>query len=227
MSPDAAGREAGEYLTRLSPAEIAAFERCGRRRRWQRGTTLFNEGDTSDWVVALRAGRVKVSFFTDQGTEVVLAIRGPGALLGELSAIDSKPRSATVSALEPVEATVVAVAEFTSFLQQHPGAALSLLHLLTDRLRDADRKRIEFGSSDTLGRVAQRLVELAERFGDASREVVRITLPLSQQELAGWTGSSREAVAKALRVLRDRGWIDTQRRQITVRDLDALRDRAR
>jgi CRP/FNR family cyclic AMP-dependent transcriptional regulator len=227
MNPTHGGRDSGEYLDRLTPAEIAAFERCGRTVRWQRGATLFSEGDRSDWVVAIRSGRVKVSYFTDQGTEVVLAIRGPGAILGELSAIDSQPRSATVSTLEPVAATVVPAAEFTGFLQSKPRAAVCLLQMVTDRLRDADRKRIEFGSSDALGRVAGRLVELAERFGDTSQEGVRIALPLSQQELAGWVGASRDAVAKALRTLRDRGWIDTQRRQITVRDLAALRDQAR
>ncbi|PZS33965.1 MAG: Crp/Fnr family transcriptional regulator [Pseudonocardiales bacterium] len=227
MSAATGGGDSKEYLARLTPAEVTAFERCGRRSQWKRGATLFSEGDPSDWVVALRSGRVKVSSFTDQGTEVVLAIRGPDALVGELSAIDSQPRSATVSALEPVAGIVISVAEFTGFLRSHPRAAVCLMQMVSDRLRDADRKRIEFGSSDALGRVAGRLVELAERFGATTQDGIRIALPLSQQELAGWIGCSRDAVAKALRVLRDRGWIDTQRRQITVRDVAALRDQAR
>jgi len=216
-----------EYLAILTPEEFAAFELCGRRRRFRRGEALFSEGDRSDWVAALISGRVKVSSFTELGTEVVLAILEPGALLGELSALDEQPRSATVSALEPVEALAVPVAEFTRFLETYPRAAYQLLRLLSGRLRDADRKRIEFGSHDTLGRVARRLMELAERFGEPVTRGVRISIPLSQQELAGWAGSSREAVAKALRTMRDRGWIETRRREITVTDLDALRRRAR
>jgi CRP-like cAMP-binding protein len=101
-----------------------------------------------------------------------------------------------------------------------------LMRELTRRLRDADRKRIEFGAYDTTGRVAARLVELAERFGERTEEGLRISLPLSQDELAGWTGSSREAVTKALRTLREEGWIQTGRLHVVIHDLEALRDRA-
>lgn len=219
--------EAGEYLSTLSPAELAALKQLGRPRRWRRGASLFTEGECSEWVVVLLTGRVKVCNFTDQGTETLLAIRGAGALLGELAAIDEQPRSASVIALEPVEALVVPAATFTEFLAIHPGAALRLLRLLCERLRDADRKRVEHGSLDTLGRLARRLVELAERFGEPCETGVRIRMSLSQQELAGWIGSSREAAAKALRTLRERGWIETRRREITVTNLDELRLRTR
>jgi CRP/FNR family cyclic AMP-dependent transcriptional regulator len=77
------------------------------------------------------------------------------------------------------------------------------------KLRDADRKRIEFGAHDTTGRVAARLVEMAERFGQPAADGVKIGLPFSQDELAGWTGASREAVSKALGVLRSAAEIRT------------------
>lgn len=216
-----------DFLNRLTPDEVADLERRARRRRWPRGAILIHEGERSDWVLVLLSGRAKVSSFSRDGSEVVLAVRGPGALLGELAALDPRPRSATISALEALDALVLAPEEFRTFLQSNGRVAFLLLRMLTRRLRDADRKRIEFGTYDTTGRVAQRLVELAARFGVQDDAGVRITLPLSQEELAGWTGASREAVSKALRVLRDRGWITTGRRAITVLDLDALRRRAR
>ncbi len=75
--------------------------------------------------------------------------------------------------------------------------------MVSRRLRDADSKRAEFAAFDTVGRVASRLLELAERFGEnAGGNGILITLPLTQEELAGWTGSSREAVSKALSTLR-------------------------
>jgi CRP/FNR family transcriptional regulator, cyclic AMP receptor protein len=86
--------------------------------------------------------------------------------------------------------------------------------------------RIEFAASQTLTRVAIRLVELAHRYGEPSDGEVVIDLPISQEELAGWTGSSREAVAKALHTLREMGLIVTDRRRITVTDLDGLRRQA-
>lgn len=187
---------------------------------------MFHEGDTSDRVLLLLDGQVKVSYYTNEGREVVLAIRGPGELLGELGAIDGNPRSATATALDPAEVHMVGVDEFRAFLEGNPRVALLLLEMVTTRLRDADRKRIEFMAHDTVGRVASRLVEMAERFGEAADGGIRITLPISQEELAGWTGSSREAASKALAALRNRGLIETQRRHITILDLPALRTRA-
>jgi CRP/FNR family cyclic AMP-dependent transcriptional regulator len=210
-------------LDRLPSEELAPLRNLGRRRRWPRGAALLSEGHSSEWVAIITSGRTKISYFTEEGEEVVLAIRGPETLLGELSAIDGGPPSATVTALEPTEAIVISVEDFMSFLESHPKAAVLMLKVLSHRLRDADRKRIEFGSSDTLNRVGRRLVELADRFGQEVDDGVRIDLAMTQEELAGWTGSSREAVSKALRTLRSRGLIDTRRRSITVLDLAALR----
>jgi CRP-like cAMP-binding protein len=217
--------EPGEFLSMLTDEEIKELREAGRVRRWDRGTTVMTEGDTSDWVLVLLEGRVKVSSHTTSGTEVVLAVRGPGGLLGELSAIDGSPRSATVTALEPI--TGVVVREFPVFLQSHGRIAVMLMQLVTGRLRDADRKRIEYGAFDTTGRVATRLIELAERYGEKTNSGLRVALPLSQDELAGWTGASREAVSKALRTLRDRGLIETGRRRVVIHDLEGLKKRAR
>ncbi|HLL67648.1 MAG TPA: Crp/Fnr family transcriptional regulator [Micromonosporaceae bacterium] len=215
-----------EFAELLSPQEVTALARSGHHRQWDRGAVIFREADRSDWVLVLESGRVKVTGASAAGTEVVLAVRGPGALLGELTAIDGQPRSATVTALETVTGLVIPVPAFQTYLQAHGRVALLLMGQLAEKLRDADRKRIEFGAYDTTGRVAARLVELASRFGEATPEGLRIAMPLSQDELAGWTGSSREAVSKALGVLRTSGCIRTGRLQVIVLDLPALRRRA-
>jgi CRP/FNR family cyclic AMP-dependent transcriptional regulator len=216
----------GEFLGHLSNEQRDALKQISRRRSYKRGATLFNEGDIADRVVVILEGNVKVSFFTDDGKEVVLAVRGPGDLVGELSALDAEPLSATVTAIGPVTGLVMGADAFTNFLQQTPGVALLLLRMLSRKLRDADRKRVEFSEFDTVGRVARRLVELCERFGGPSEGRVEIDLGLTQEELAGWTGASREAVSKALQILKARGWVTTQRRSITVLDLQALRKRS-
>ncbi|TDC07427.1 Crp/Fnr family transcriptional regulator [Nonomuraea longispora] len=217
--------EPGEFLSLLTDEEVAALRAAGRRRRWDRGTTVITEGDTYEWVLVLLEGRVKVSSHTSSGNEVVLAVRGPGGLIGEQSAIDGSPRSATVTTLEPV--TGLVVRDFVSFLEAHGRVAVLLMKLVSERLRDSDRKRIEYGAFDTTGRVATRLLELADRYGEQTTSGLRVALPLSQDELAGWTGSSREAVSKALRTLRDRGLIETGRRRVTIHDVEGLRARAR
>jgi CRP-like cAMP-binding protein len=216
-------------LAEVGPAHLEALKSRGWRRRFARGSVLFQEGGSSEQVMIVLSGRVKVSHFTADGREIILAVRGPGELLGELSAIDQEPRSATALAAEPVEALVLTVEDFQQFMATTPPAAMVMLVGLVRRLREADRKRIEFAAYDTVGRVALRLLDLAKEFGEPvgrGGAAVRITVPLSQQELAGLIGASREAVSKALQHLRARGWIETQRRGISILDPDALAKRA-
>ncbi|MDN5859864.1 MAG: Crp/Fnr family transcriptional regulator [Pseudonocardia sp.] len=219
--------EPEEFLARLDPRDRDDLAARGTRRRWPSGATLVLEGERSSAVIVLVTGRVKAFSLTEQGDEVLLAVRGPGSLLAELSAVDEAPCSASVAALEPVTGLVVPVPAFLDYLRTHGRAATVLLQLVTSRLRDADRKRVEFGAQDIAARVAGRLVELAEKWGTQVEHGVRIDVALSQDELAGWVGASREAVAKALRVLRERGFVTTGRRTLTVLDLDGLRKRAR
>lgn len=116
---------------------------------------------------------------------------------------------------------------FQAYIERRPRVAFVLLALLSLRLRDSDRRLAQIAAADTLGRVSARLVELCEEHGEPGENgVVTITLPLTQEELASWTGASLAATAKALRTLRGLGWIATGRRTIAVHDLDAMRARA-
>ena len=110
--------------------------------------------------------------------------------------------------------------------ENRPGFANALVRSLVRRYRDSDRVRVEFAAAQTLGRVASRLVELIERHGEPCDDGIAITLPISQEELGAWTGSSREGVAKALHNLRALGLIRTERRRITVLDEEGLRRQA-
>lgn len=214
------------FLETLSAEHAQALSALGRERRYASGAALFIERDPADAVLVVRSGRVKLSCVTEAGREAVLGIREPGDLIGEMSAIDDAPHMATARALEPVEVLAVSSDAFVAFLERTPGVALVLVRMLNRRLRDADRKRTEFVAQDTVGRVCSRLVELADRFGEDDGAGVHIDLTITQEELAGWTGSSREAVIRALRTLRELGWIATRRRGITLLDVEMLRRRA-
>jgi CRP/FNR family cyclic AMP-dependent transcriptional regulator len=216
----------GGFLGALEPEAADALRSHGVPRRYVRGTALFHEGQLADRVMVVLSGTVKLSSVSEEGKEVLLALRGPGDLLGELGALDGRPRAASAIAVENLEALVVPAADFRAFLEVHPRAALVIVEMLAKRLRDADRKRVEFAAQDSMSRVAARIVELSERFGEERDGVLHIDLPISQEELAGWTGCSRDSVVKALQAMRGLGWIDTERRRITVHDLDAVRRRA-
>lgn len=216
----------GSFPAGLSQDQITEISRSSGRRRYRRGAVICVEGDSPGWLLVIIAGHVKISSYIDDGSEVLLDVRGPGALVGEVEATDGRPRPATVTALEAVEALMIFGDAFTEFARSRPGIEL-LLATLCERLRDSDRKRIEFAALDATERVVARLVQLADRYGEPVEDGVIISLALTQEELAGWTGASREAVSKAFRSLRRRGWIETGRRTVTIRNLAALRQLAR
>lgn len=216
----------GDFLARLAPEAAAELRRLGARRRYPAGATLFLEGDPAHEALVLLGGEVKISVGSREGREVILDVFGPGSLLGELSVIDGRPRSATVAALSPVEVLAVAAGPFNEFLDRHPRVLRRLLVEVIDLLRIRVHHQLEFGTGDALGRICARLAELADRYGEAKGESVVLRSPVTQSELAAWTGLSREAVVKALRALRQLGWIDSQGRTIAIRDLERLRQRA-
>ena len=211
--------DSGDFLS-------VALRREGHTRKFQRGQALFTEGDRAERVFLIERGWVTVTCTAPGGREIVLGLRGPGDMLGELSALDGEPRSATAVTLSEVEAIVVSGSTLMRALDD-VAASHELIRMLAARLRDADRKRLEFAALDTLGRVAWRLYELSERFGHESEEGISVELPLSQEQLAAWCGASRESTVKAFTSLRGLGYITTGRRRVVIRDLEGLRRQAR
>lgn len=221
-----AGRSAG-FLGQLDPQTATGLLALGRVRRYPARSIVFFEGDDAQELLIVRSGQIKVFTTSADGREVILDVLGPGEILGELSAIDGKPRSATAAALTAAQLTAIELSRFDSFLQEHPAVAMALLRSVVGRLRNATRRQLEFGTTDALGRVCGRLVEMMARYGQAAADDhVAITTPLSQSEIAGWAGLSREAVVKALAALRALGWITTSGRIITIVDPTAVEVRA-
>jgi CRP/FNR family cyclic AMP-dependent transcriptional regulator len=230
MSPRASERVTAvapeTFLASLNGDEREALNGLGVRRSFPRGAVLMFQNEPDARVMLLLAGRVKVTRVDHDGHELLLSIRDPGDVLGELSLIDGLPRVATVTALEPVEVLVTAAETFRLHLESTPRVAVALLEVVSRRFRETTLKRSQFSASDTMGRLAARIVELAERYGEPSDEGVAVTSPLSREDLAAWTGASRAGVAHALQGLRELGWVHTERRALLVRDLPALRARA-
>ena len=131
-----------EFLHTLTPVESDALEEMGEPGMYPPGSVIFEQGEIADRVLLVRAGRVRVSARRAAGEDLVLAERGPGELLGDLSGIDGQPRSASVTALEEVRGLVVPLRAFRGFLMDHPRAAISLLELLSRRLRESEAQRV-------------------------------------------------------------------------------------
>lgn len=215
------------FLKQLGREDAAALLSHMRRRRASRGQPLLRAGAAGDEVVIVLEGRVKLVAYGADRREVVLGLRGPGDLIGEMAALGGQRRTASAVAVdEDVQAAYLSAEELRRFLAAHPGVALVLIRMLVRRLSEADRDRIDLATQDSVGRVAKRLVELAADHGTPDGAGTRIELSLTQDELASWTGATRETVSRALALMRRLGWIGTDNRSITVLDADALRERS-
>jgi len=214
-----------QLFDKLTPATRATMEEIGRHVRYPPGTAVMFPGQVGDSVHFVISGHVKIVAHGVGGKQTVLGLRGPGEILGEMSIVDQRPRGSAVVAVDTVETFVVAAGRFRAELERSPDLAIMVMEFLVGRLRDSDIKRAEYLSLDSTGRIAARIVELAERFG-VGEGTVTITLPMTQAEVAGWAGASVESASRALATLRKLGWIETERRRIVVHELEALRNRA-
>jgi CRP/FNR family transcriptional regulator, cyclic AMP receptor protein len=216
----------GTFLALLDGQERDALYALGVRRSFPRGAVLMFQHEPGERVMLLLTGRVKVTRAGPDGREMLLSIRDPGDVLGELAFIDDEPRLATVTSLEAVHALMIAPATFRRHLETTPRIAVALLEAGTRRFRETTLKWSQTTEADTMGRLAARILELAERYGQPSGAAITVVSPLSREELAAWTGASRAGVAHALQGFRELGWVHTERRTLIVRDIQALRARA-
>ncbi|MGW1501167.1 Crp/Fnr family transcriptional regulator [Streptomyces mirabilis] len=150
------------FARALTPQERESVMALGSRKHYVADAHLLTEGDRSSHVLIIIRGWVTVSVATDRGaTRLILGLRGPGELLGEMAALDPHPRSATVRALGPTETQVISGDAFRRFLALHPRVSGLVIRQLTFRLRSADQERSALASLTVLQRLAGRLTELA------------------------------------------------------------------
>src|SRR3954449_1350440 len=211
------------FVAQLTADELRELSEHAVTRRFAARAVLFHQGEPPGLVLLIESGRVKVYATTEDGHEAVIGFWGPGELIGELAAFDGSPRSASVSAGQPGTALAIAPGDFARFVDSHPRITELILRVVIERMRRLERERVELGTCRVLARVARRLTDLVELWGEPDGNGIRISLPLTQAELASWAGGSREATSKALQTLRSLDAVETRRRHFTVLDLEALR----
>jgi CRP-like cAMP-binding protein len=222
---DADRFERDSFWTLLAASERQTLRQAGSVHRHPAGTVVLREGDPPGPVLILLAGRVKVVANSPGGSTTVLAVRGPGDIVGELSAVAGRRRMASVVALDPVSVLQVSGERFERALRDRPPVAQAVLRVMSDRLHDDSARRAVFATSTAAQRLELLLAELSARHGAARGDGVQITLPFSQEDLAGSIGASREAVVRGLRTLRDLGIVRTSRQRIVILRPDELKRR--
>jgi len=163
--------------------------------------TLFERGDAGDGCYWLRRGVVTVCADSASGEQRILAILGPGALIGELAMIDGLPRSATVQAVRNCSLTFVSRAAFTAMLRRHPELHTEIMATLAARLRQSDEDMIASSFLTVRARVARALLQFARHLGEETdRGRVLIRHRVTQRDLAAMAGVARESVSRTLGV---------------------------
>jgi CRP-like cAMP-binding protein len=208
----------------LPADELQRVLAVARRRTFGRGEVVFHEGDPGDSLHLIAKGRFAVRVTTALGERATLAIRGPGEAFGELALITNTRRSATVAALEPAETFSIQQAEFDQLRHEHPGVNRVLVSVLATAVQRMDELIVEAFYAGAETRVLRRVRDLAALYGDGAGPV---TIPLTQEELAGLAGTSRATVNRVLREEEERGTVSLGRGRTTIVDLDALKRRAR
>ncbi len=214
------------FLRQLGKQDADELLQRVRRRTIPKSQPILVAGAAGDDVVVVLSGRVRLVAYGAEQREVVLAIRGPGELIGDMAALGARRRTASAVALDDVEAGFLRGEQFREFLRDRPDAALVLIRMLVARLADASQDLVDLATQDSVGRIAKRLLELSAEHGVPVGGGTRIELSLTQDELARWTGATRETVSRALRLMRQLGWVSTDHRTIIVLDAAALRQRS-
>ena len=182
------------------PAELSGRLLAGQRTIMLReGETLFERGDAGDGCYWLRHGVLAVSVASANGEQRILAILGPGAIVGELAMIDGLPRSATVQAVRECELGFVSRAAFAEMMSRHPELHGDIVSTLAARLRQSDEDMVASSFLTVRARVARALLAFAVHLGEeVAPGRIRIRHKITQSDLAAMAGVARESVSRTL-----------------------------
>jgi len=189
-------------------------------RNLRRGDVLFTEGADPEHLYVVEDGRIAIASRSDDGRESVFALMERGDLFGEMPLLDGLGRSAEARALEPSQVMEIPYAPVRTLFEERPELLWGVVALLAGRIRSTDSALADSVFLDVTGRTAKRLLEL-------SADEDEFVLPVTQEELAGMVGASRERVNKAIANFVRLGWIDQSERRYVILDREQLTHRAR
>ena len=210
-----------ELFEGFDGAELERLAAAADVRALRRNDAVFAEQDAATELFVVRSGRIVISITSPDGRESVMALMEAGDLFGEMGLfVEGEARTASARALEPSELIAIPYPLVLERLQERPELLWGVVRLLTRRLRATDVALADSMFLDVTGRTAKRLLELA---GDADE----FALPVTQEELAGMVGASRERVNKALAAFVRLGWLEQAERRYRITDREQLTRRAR
>lgn len=209
----------------LPPQLFESVAALAVQRSFRAGELVFSQGDPGDALYAVITGRIRIGTGTADGREVFLNIMEPGDTFGEIALLDGGTRTASATAITDAELVSVGREQLFGLLGGEPRVALELLRLCGERLRWTSGLLEDAALLDAPVRLAKRLLSLGELHGEPVAGGFR--LRISQEDLAGFLGVTRQAVNQQLQAWKAKGWVELGRGVVTVRQAQAIRAAAR
>jgi CRP-like cAMP-binding protein len=200
----------------LSQPALDTLAQLLTRRRYPKDGVVFFENEAGDSLFMVAAGRIKVTILGDDGREIILSVLGAGEFFGEMALLDNDPRSATTIAVEDSELLCLSRQDFEGVLAQNPDIMMTLIRVLTARLRHANHQISTLALLDVYGRVARVIVELAREDGRRLKDGRIAFHRPTHQEIANRIGTTRETVTRMLKDLQRQGLIRASGKEIVV-----------
>ena len=207
----------------VSDAELSALAKDFTARRFQQGEAIFFQGDPGQALYLIESGRVRIYVQDDNGQETSVIFYSAGDIFGELAALDGLPRSASAIAADETVVHVLTRERLRAHLQASPQLAYNFMQALVVRVRYSTLQVGSLTLHDVPGRLARKLLELAQGYGRVTSDGVKIDMTLTQSDLASLIGATRESTNKALGNFKRSGIIRMEQTQITIVDPEALR----
>lgn len=206
----------------LSDEEMHRLAERSYMREYQRGHVILHPGARSNVIYLLKEGRVKVSAYSPEGKEHILAILEPGDLFGETALVGER-EPVHIEAFENALVCGIKKDDFESIVLVHPELAMRIIRGLAERLRLAEEEIENLVFRDVPARLAAVLLRLGEEYGRQGDGTLQLQLRLTHHDLASMIGASRETVTTVLNRFRDEGLTDVDHRFIVIRDPQGLR----
>ena len=210
----------------LADEEVRELMTVARRRTFRAGEVIFHREDPGQVLYVIKEGKVKICQISPDGQEMTLTVLGKGEYFGELALLDGLPRSTDAIASERVECYTLQRTDFHNAIMKNPKIAIQALEVLSKRLRNTNQMVEDMIFLDVYGRVAKKLLELADAHGAKAEDGgIRIEMRLTQQELASMVGASRESVNKVMGYFTEKNFISTDKHRITLHRIADLKRR--
>lgn len=210
----------------LADEEVRDLMNVARRRIFRAGEVIFHREDPGQVLYVIKEGKVKICLISPDGQEMTLTVLGKGEYFGEFALLDGLPRSTDAIASERVECYTLQRTDFHNAIMKNPKIAIQAMEVLSKRLRNTNQMVEDLIFLDVYGRVAKKLVELADAHGVKAEDGgIRIEMRLTQQELASMVGASRESVNKVMGYFTEKNFISTDKHRITLHRIADLKRR--